>query len=228
VKLSAHKLGTGRHPLLVADDATGELPAIKAIASALAPFPRASGNHYPGLRRFIGNQDGQAALYARALLKRLVPAINAAFGTNGFDLLNASFSLVTQRPESLSTIQRAPHFDAVDPGYLAVLHYLSGTEDSGTAFYRQRTTGIERVTAENRPRFFAAAEAESAEWTGYIGEGNASFERIGSVSAEPDRVIVYQGSLLHSGTIPANMAFSASPANGRLTANFFVQARTGV
>ena len=60
----------------------------------------------------------------------------------GFDWIEGSFSMVTAPPASLSPAQRAPHFDAVDPGYLAVLHYLSDTSGSGTAFYRQRSTGI--------------------------------------------------------------------------------------
>ena len=39
----------------------------------------------------------------------------------------------------------------------------------------------------------------------------------------PDRLIIYQGSLLHSGIIPAGMNFSPDPREGRLTANFFVR-----
>ena len=36
--------------------------------------------------------------------------------------------------------------------------------------------------------------------------------------------MIYQGALLHSGIIPADMAFSDDPRRGRLTANFFVKA----
>lgn len=218
-------LGASGSPLLVVDGATGDAPHVVRIASALAPFPPARGNQYPGLRRFIGPGDAAAAGYARALLRALAPAINAAFGVDGFDLLDASFSLVTVRPEALAPVQRAPHFDSVDPLHLAVLHYLSGTDGGGTAFFRQRATGIERVTAANNRAFVAAARAEAAGWRGYIAGSNASFERIGAVAAEPDRVIVYPGGLLHSGTIPPDTAFSAAPADGRLTANFFVRGR---
>jgi hypothetical protein len=45
------------------------------------------------------------------------------------------------------------------------------------------------------------------------------------VEAVPDRLIMYHGSLLHSGVIPAGMSFSADPREGRLTGNFFLIGR---
>jgi hypothetical protein len=36
-------------------------------------------------------------------------------------------------------------------------------------------------------------------------------------------LIIYQGSLLHSGIIPPGMPFSSDPEVGRLTANLFVR-----
>lgn len=42
--------------------------------------------------------------------------------------------MVTQPPETLAPRQRAPHIDTVEPKYLAILHYLSDTTGTGTAF----------------------------------------------------------------------------------------------
>lgn len=222
-------LGIDGSPLLMLDAATGDAAAVARIAAAMTPFPPARGNAYPGLRRFIGKDDRAAVDYSHRLLRRLAPAINAAFAVDGFDLLTASFSMVTARPDTLLPIQRAPHFDSTDPHHLAILHYLGGGggggSDSGTAFYRQRSTGIERVTQANSARFVAAARQDAAGWQGYIAGSTPSFEQIGRVAAEPDRVIVYQGSLLHSGIIPTTMSFSDDPLTGRLTANFFVRGR---
>ena len=222
---SSTLLGRESSPLLVVDQATGDPGAIVATAAGLDPFPAARGGYYPGRRRLIGSGDVAAALYARSLLRRLAPAINAAFALDGFDLLQASFSMVTARPDDLAPPQRAPHFDSTDPLYLAVLHYLGGTENSGTAYFRQRSTGIERVTEGNRHAFVAAARAEGAEAHGYIDGSNASFEEIGQIDGVVDRVAVYPGSLLHSGRIPPDMTFSDDPRRGRLTANFFVRGR---
>ena len=216
-------VGTAASPVLVIDGASGQIDAVRDMAAALAPFPPARGNAYPGVRRHITDGDGAAAAYARRTLGAAVGAINAAFGFDGFDLLDASFSIVTAAPATLTPAQRAPHFDSTDPDYLAVMHFVSGVDGSGTAFYRQRATGIERVSDTNVAHFVSAARREAAGWQGYIGDTNPSFERIGSVDARPDRLIAYQGSLLHSGTIPAAMAFSADPRLGRLTANFFVR-----
>lgn len=219
------RFGVGNTPVLILDGISGRVSAVVDIAAGLAPFPPARGNSYPGLRRSITDRDSTAAGYARETLRTAVGPINAAFGLRGFDLLDASFSLVTAPPDMLGPQQRAPHFDSTDPNYLAVMHYISGFEGSGTAFYRQRATGIERLDDRNIAQFVATARNESAAWQGYIAESNASFERIGSVEGVADRLVVYPGSLLHSGLIPADMSFSPDPRLGRLTANFFVRGR---
>lgn len=222
---TCHTVGEGDHRVLVIDGVDADIAAVVAVAAALAPFPPASGVAYPGLRRTITPRDGDAVAYAQRTLRAVVPAINATFGMAGFDLLDASFSIVTAPPASLIAMQRAPHFDSVDPHYLALLHYVSGTAGSGTGFYRQRATGIERVTAANVARFVetAARDAETAD--GYVAGSNAWFEQIGLVEAVPNRLVVYPGSLLHSGLIPRDMRFSDDPRTGRLTANFFARGR---
>jgi hypothetical protein len=70
------------------------------------------------------------------------------------------------------------------------------------------------------------AEAEAALLpadSGYIHGSDQFFDQIGAVEAVPDRLIIYQGSLLHSGIIPPGMPFSSDPKVGRLTANLFVR-----
>jgi hypothetical protein len=126
----------------------------------------------------------------------------------------------------LRSAQRAPHFDSTDQKYYALLHYLRVPQGTGTAFYRQRSTGIERVTEANIASFVTTAEREAALLapdSGYIRGSDRFFEQIGAVEAVTDRLIIYQGSLLHSGIIPRDMVFSADPRAGRLTANIFVR-----
>ncbi|WP_419814441.1 DUF6445 family protein [Glacieibacterium sp.] len=218
-------VGTARTPVMVIDAVSGRIEAVRDVAAGLAPFPPARGNSYPGVRRHIKDSDTAAAAYARQLLGATVGAINRTFGFDGFALLDASFSVVTATPERLTTQQSAPHFDSTDPDYLAVMHFVAGVDGSGTAFYRQRATGIEVVSDANLAAFVGAAQREAAGWRGYIGDTNPSFERIGAVEALPDRVVVYPSGLLHSGTIPAGMTFDPDPRRGRLTANFFVRGR---
>jgi hypothetical protein len=216
--------------VVVIDDFSGRVDEIVELAAALAPFPTIDGNYYPGLRRVITPQDGDANEYVEQTCQDAAQFIAGAFDVGGFDLLEASFSMVTRRPSELSPPQRAPHFDSTDQSYLALLHYLRVPHDSGTAFFRQRSTGIERVTEDNLDMFVRTAQAEAtmlgAE-SGYIQGSDAHFEQIGAVEAVPDRLVIYNGSLLHSGIIPQQMDFSADPREGRLTANLFVRAHGG-
>jgi hypothetical protein len=225
VKPDLLRFGESQSPVAVIDDFTGELERLLDIADALAPYPPL-GNYYPGLRRVIGTADGMANDYVEESCQRAAQFIAGAFDVDRFDLLEASFSMVTTPPGDLSPPQRAPHFDSPDQKYYALLHYLRVPPDSGTAFYRQRSTGIERVTEANIARFVRTAEAEAAMLpadSGYIRGSDRDFEQIGAVEAVPDRMIIYQGSLLHSGIIPPDMPLSADPKQGRLTANLFVR-----
>jgi hypothetical protein len=224
VRPELRRIGAGRHPLVIVDGFSGDVAGIVETAAALAPFPRA-GNYYPGLRRVITREDAAADAYVVAAMERAAPFIGGGFDIDAFDLVEASFSMVTDPPHALAPAQRAPHFDSTDPGYVALLHYLGGTGRTGTAFYRHRGTGIEAVDDANVDRFVTAARRESAALSGYIAGDNACFEQIHAVEGVPDRLIVYQGCLLHSGAIPPDLPLDTDPRRGRLTANFFIQGR---
>ncbi len=220
-------LGNSESRVVVIDGFTSATEQIRALAAELAPFPPAVGTYYPGVRRFITPADTNAQTYTDGLLQATAPFIGGTYDFDRFDFLEASFSMVTRRPESLSVNQRAPHFDDTDPNYLAILHYLSPTPGTGTAFYRHRATGIERVTIENVDALITMLKLESAQWpqSGYIIGSNAQFEQIGEIEGVPDRLAIYQGCLLHSGIIPPDMILSDDPLTGRLTANLFVRGR---
>jgi hypothetical protein len=225
VKPELRRVGECQAPVVVIDDFSGNAEALVAVAETLAPY-EASGNYYPGLRRVIGEADGTANDYVDRTCQAAAQFIAGAFDVDGFDLVEASFSMVTAKPGELNSAQRAPHFDSTDPMYFALLHYLQVPEGTGTAFYRQRSTGIELVSDRNASTFITTAELETAVLprdSGYIDGSNPFFEQIGAVDAVADRLIIYQGSLLHSGIIPAGMNLSPDPRIGRLTANFFLR-----
>ena len=227
MKPELRRVGNTQSPVVVVDEFSGEADEAASIADSMAPFPQVGAtNYYPGLRRFIGRDDGAANAYVERLCERSAQFIAGAFDVDGFDLLEASFSMVTARPSELRFAQRAPHFDSTDQKYFALLHYLRVPQGTGTAFYRQRATGIERVTEANIAMFVTTAEAQSAMLppdSGYIDGSDQFFEQIGAVEGVVDRLIIYQGSLLHSGIIPTGMNFSADPREGRLTANIFLR-----
>ena len=219
-------LGASRSRVIVIDDFSGRRDDIVAIASAMAPFPARPGNAYPGLRRIITDQDSAAYAHVQQTLRDAARYICGTFDIHRFSLDEASFSMVTATPDGLGPMQRVPHFDRTEPKYLAILHYLCNTPQTGTAFYRHRATGLETIRPGDADAFAAIARRElenlPAE-TGYIAGSTELYEQIGFVEAKPDRLVVYQGCLLHSGLIPPGMTFSDDPAVGRLTANLFIQ-----
>lgn len=221
MKPELHRIGEGQHPVVVVDGFTGRLGEIRDIAARMAPFPASRGNHYPGLRRIIEVSDRPALAYVEHVLRQASPFIGGGFEAARFDVLEASFSMVTAEASGLSPAQRAPHFDSLDPGYLALLHYLSDTP--GTAFYRQRATGIEMVGKGNVEAFVAAARPAAQAAEGYIIASDTHYEQTGLVEGVADRLVIYRGAMLHSGIIPADLPLSPDPLAGRLTANLFVQ-----
>ena len=226
MKPELRRIGNDQSPVVVIDEFTGRLGEILDIAQALAPYPALGGNYYPGLRRMIDPLDTAAYAYVEQVCSDAGQFIAGAFDIEEFSLLEASFSMVTTAPSDLSPPQRAPHFDSPDPKYYALLHYLRVPAGSGTAFYRQRSSGIERVTDANVARFVTTAEREAVllpKDSGYITGSDRFFEQVAAVEAIPDRLLIYQGCLLHSGIIPPDMSFSPDPGEGRLTANLFVR-----
>jgi Family of unknown function (DUF6445) len=219
-------VGQDQSPVVIIDDFSGRLAEILQVAEALAPYPQLNHNYYPGVRRIIQRADVAADAYAERTCRDAAQFIAGAFDVDRFDLLEASFSMVTTLPRDLTPPQRAPHFDSPDPKYYALLHYLRVPEGSGTGFYRQRSTGIERVTEANIAQFVGTAQREAKMLpanSGYISGSDQFFEQIDAVDAVADRLLIYQGSLLHSGIIPPAMPFEADPRLGRLTANLFVR-----
>ena len=227
MKPQLQRVGTSQSPIVIVDEFTGSVESVARLADSLAPFPPVRGNYYPGVRRMIEQPDKDAYSYVLETCERAAPFIGGGFDVQDFRLKEASFSVVSTAPDRLHVVQRVPHFDSSEQNLLALLHYLrvpKGTA-TGTAFYRHRSTGVERVTDENRGRFLAASELELSKFrpnSGYINGSNELFEEIGRVEAVPDRMIMYHGSLLHSGIIPLGMALNPDPRKGRLTANLFV------
>ncbi|MEP7130072.1 MAG: DUF6445 family protein [Sphingomicrobium sp.] len=222
------RFGTSQSPVVVVDGFSGSVEDVARLADALAPFPPIAGNYYPGVRRVIREADADAYAYVFETCRQAAPFVGGAFEVDGFDLVEGSFSLVTLQPQELEPVQRAPHFDSPDQNLFALLHYLRVPPGSGTAFFRHRSTGIERVTEATVHQFATAARSEAAKLpgdSGYMHGSDQYYKQIGAVEGIPDRVIIYHSSLLHSGIIPPDMSFSADPSQGRLTANLFLRGR---
>lgn len=215
--VTVRRVGHEREPVAIVDDFAADPDALRAFAAAQA-FASA-GRHYPGIAAALPEE------YLRAQGALIATILREVFGvTEKVSVLEARFSIVTVAPDALSREQRLPHVDALEPGRLALIHYLVPGETDGTAFYRHRSTGFETVDAVRSEAYFAALNhdlQESGLPTGYIAGDTPIFERTGHVAGTYNRALLYRGRLLHSGAIAPDAALPADPVAGRLTVTGF-------
>lgn len=216
------RIGHEREPIVIIDGFSSNPAALVEDAAARAFSPR--GPHYPGVRVALA---GGYLTERMDLLQRLLGDVFGLRG--GASLVECNFSLVTTPPGALSVMQRLPHFDAADPGRIAILHYLCGPAGGGTAFYRHRSSGFETVSPSRMEDYSGMLEAEMAQAgappADYMRADTALFEQTFRVGAAFNRLVIYRGWTLHTGLIPAGHPLPADPRTGRLTINTFLQAQ---
>ncbi|MBB4152469.1 hypothetical protein GGQ80_000345 [Sphingomonas jinjuensis] len=211
--------GLEQQPVIVIDDMLADLPKWRGLAEA-ADYGT-MGAHYPGIRSPVPYRvatrmrDELAALISDTFALDPVPPVLECF-----------FSIVTTPPSALAPIQRLPHVDGLEPNRLAILIYLSGAEQGGTAFYRQRETGFETIDAARHPAFKAALErgiaAHGLPDPAYIAGDTPLYEQVAVHHARPNRALIYRSHLLHCAHIPADIPLPADPVTGRLSINSFL------
>ena len=221
----AHRIeliGEERQPVIVIDDFVADPAALRAKAEALTYQPM--GRHYPGLRAEVAEAD--VAQY----LAPVADLIARTFGfARGLDVVSAGYSIVTTHPSALTPIQRLPHFDGLEGERIALLHYLGGADQGGTAFYRHRGTGFETISAQRHAVYDAALHSDVAHHgmppPAYISGDTEIYQQIARFEAKPNRALIYRGHTLHCADLPAGLDLSPDPARARLTVNTFLMAR---
>ncbi len=212
---------------LVFDDALVEPRRLVAAAAAnRAQFSRPLHNAYPGIElrmseAFNVELDAFFALRARALLggRRTLRAYSR-------------LSLVTLRPDQLTPAQSICHRDRMElePGrrvMACVLYLFDDPALGGTGFYRPRRPEAEtaRLVHDSGQLDRAGFRARYGLDCGYQTASSDWFEKVASVPARFNRLIVYDGMQFHSGDILAPERISDDPHSGRLTLNGFFTCR---
>lgn len=224
IRLQLHHVGEERQPLLVVDDVLDDPDAMIEAARA-ADFYSPPHTNYPGLNANLPEA------YYRTVVTTLRGPIAAVFGLPAEALLKyfGFFALATTSARDAQPVQKIPHHDAPDPGRLAMVHYLCRGDHGGTGFFRHKATGFESVDHDRHATYVAIAQAQLAErgvgTSAYAGDGMADYDLVHRVDCVFNRLIVYRGHVLHSALL-APEAGKADPAQGRLTANGFIEAVT--
>lgn len=220
VRVTARRIGTEGEPVAIIDGFAADPDALRAFAATQGYAP--AGRHYPGIKAAL------PADYLRTQGPLIARIAREVFGaTGGLSVLEARFSIVTAAPAALSIEQRLPHVDALEPGRLALIHYLVPGTTDGTAFYRHRATGFETIDATRRDAYFAALNRDLVTHgtpPGYIAGDTPIFERLAGIEGHYNRALLYRSRLLHSGVIPAGAVLPPDPATGRLTITGFFAA----
>jgi hypothetical protein len=215
-----HLLHAGHEkvPVLIVDNYVDGLDEIVNRARALSPYPQAKGP-YPGERHMIMQSDSLLTHYVGRMLNTLAPIISDAFNVEVLEAVAASLSRVTTRPEKLTRYQSHPHFDDTSGKMIAILHYLTPT--MGTALYRHRATGLERITKDKLDDYLASTSHLGASGS-YVCGSNDEYEMTAAIAGLRGRIAVYPSNALHSGMIPPDY-FTDRGCQERLTTNVFIR-----
>ena len=204
-----------------------------------------------GLVRYAGERSGDfqpldqrgypgICMPAPAELSRALDMLFTRHVRRQFDArrtlrMHCRLSLVTTPAVELLPYQWLCHRDGLviaqrESIQASVLYLFRDEHLGGTSFY------VPARPAEEIATLFSDSKRLSAEdfvrrhriEPGYIRGSNEFFTCIGTVPAKWNRLIFYDGSILHSGHIEAPEKLSVDPLRGRLTLNGFFTCRRNV
>lgn len=213
--MSESLIADSEHKVIVIDNAFNDLDKIIDYANTTAYFhpPGNDGTLYPGSR------DEMPAPYYEAfsaLLKSVFPS------SIEHQVARCWLSKITVKPDQLSPMQTMPHYDSLLHEDMAAVHYLSGSELGGTNFYRYRKGKNLTLSKEDEPIILEMLKQhQSSKAKGYIEQSNEVFEKVHTVEAQPNRVVIYSGNILHSPSVTARVEFDKKSANSRTSINSF-------
>ena len=211
----------------VIDDALLAPARVREQACAQrAEFRSVDFNAYPGTYLLAPDE------MQHALRDFFITHIRRLFDARRVLDMHCRYSMVTLPPQQLLPRQRLCHRDSVNvppPQSIqaSVLYLFEDASLGGTSFYEPARSEQEVAVLFHEASTLSSAEFERkyAIGTGYMTESNRWFRQIGSVPAKWNRLIFYDGSILHTGDIAAPEKLSDDPARGRLTLNGFFTCR---
>ena len=213
---------------LVFDDILLEPDRWRSRAAEFAPqFEPPRHNAYPGSELRLPDT------VTSALLGVLMPWLGRYYGITRIVDAYSRLSLVTLPPAQLSPAQSFCHRDRLQakPGMLplaSVLYLFDDPSLGGTHFFRPLVddAALTRLLVDSNRMETESFCQQYGISRGYMTASNAYFEKVLTVPARRNRMIVYPGMQFHSGDIARPDAMSPDPLLGRLTFNGFFSGLT--
>ncbi|NII09267.1 DUF6445 family protein [Oleiagrimonas sp. C23AA] len=183
-------------------------------------------NAYPGT--YLMGPDG----LQQAMQSFYLQHIKRHFDARRLQHAHSRYAMVTLAPEQLRPFQWLCHSDDFELGpglsvQASVLYLFDDASLGGTSFYQPL-----KPMREIRQLFDDSVRLKGPDFSerygiepGFMTDSNAYFQRVGTVAARFNRLVFYDGGMLHSGQIDHPERLSADPAQGRLTYNGFFTCR---
>jgi hypothetical protein len=190
-------------------------------------FVEDDGNLYPGVRARVPAEFSRPfhAWLTRTLHGTGVLEENCHIHDDA-----SFFSIVNKSCANLLPLQRIPHYDSTEPSVFAAVIYLFDRANSGTSFYRHRTTGYERIGDDNEGNYKTALNRNMKNLgppaREYTNGSNVLFERTHSVDSAFNRIVIYSGNVLHAADIDGSLIDGNDNSQWRLTVSSLIN-RTG-
>ncbi|WAJ72481.1 DUF6445 family protein [Catenovulum adriaticum] len=222
IKCHLLRIGSEKTSVILIDNFLADISVIQEHARK-AQFQQEKNTYYPGVRAMLKDS------YVDFILTHLSSIITKTYRLEPVKAIaadNCYFSLVNQPPINLTKHQCIPHFDALNKRQFAIMHYINLGEFGGTGFYRHVPTGFENIDKDNLTKYCITREEHELKYglpyQAYINGSTEEFTLLGKITYKQNRLVIYPGTLLHSGLIkPSDL--SKNSETGRLTANIFAE-----
>jgi hypothetical protein len=186
-------------------------------------FAEDDGNLYPGVRARVPAEFSRPF---HAWLTRTLHGTGMLEESCHIYADASFFSIVNKSRANLLPLQRIPHYDSTDPRVFAAVIYLFDRANSGTSFYRHRTTGYEKIGDDNKDNYKTALNRNMKNLgppaREYTNGSNDLFERTHSVDSAFNRMVIYSGNVLHAADIDGSLIDGNDRSRWRLTVSSLI------
>jgi hypothetical protein len=186
-------------------------------------FVEDDSNLYPGVRARVPAEFSRPF---HAWLTRTLHGTGVLAESGYIHDDDSYFSIVNKSRANLLPLQRIPHYDSSDPRVFASVIYLFDRANSGTSFYRHRTTGYETIGVDNQDNYRIALNRNMKNLgppaREYTNGSNALFERTHSVDSVFNRIVIYSGNVLHAADIDGSLFNGNDNGQWRLTVSSLI------
>ncbi|HWS61566.1 MAG TPA: DUF6445 family protein [Steroidobacteraceae bacterium] len=187
-------------------------------------FAEDDSNLYPGVRARVPQEFSRPF---HAWLTRTLHSTGLLEESSYIHDDASFFSIVNKSRADLLPLQRIPHYDSTDPRVFAAVIYLFNRANSGTSFYRHRTTGYEKIGADNAGNYKISLNRNMKQFgppaREYTNGSNALFERTHSVDSAFNRILIYSGNALHAADIDGSLFSGSDNSQWRLTISSLIR-----